>query len=409
MSKSVAIILKGYPRLSETFIAEEIHALERAGVVLTLFSLRRPTDGKTHPVHGAIRAPVVYLPEYLHRQPVRVIRAWWKMRRHRQYPRARQAWWRDLQRDRSANRIRRFGQALVLASELPGGIELLYAHFLHTPASVARYAAILREIPWSCSAHAKDIWTIPAWEKKEKLAHCHWLTTCTRANYAHLRGLADDPRKVALNYHGLALSRFPGDPPAYSDRDGSDPARPVRILSVGRAVAKKGYRELLEALAALPPTLHWEMTHIGAGPLLAACKSQAQTLGIADNIHWRGPQSQQTVIDCYRRSEFFALNCRIAEDGDRDGLPNVLVEAQSQRLAVLSTNLSGVPELIEDGVNGLLVAPGDHGALGAALERLITGPELRQQLGSAGRTVVLERFDMAGNFKRLHHLIASEA
>ena len=408
MPKPVAIILKGYPRLSETFIAEEIHALEQAGVALTIFSLRRPTDGKTHPVHGAIRAPVVYLPEYLHRRPFRVLRAWWKMRRRRSYWTARQIWWRDLKRDRSANRIRRFGQALVLAAELPAEIELLYAHFLHTPASVARYAGILQQLPWSCSAHAKDIWTIPAWEKKEKLSDCRWLTTCTRANLDHLRGLADAPDKVALNYHGLALARFSGEPPAHSDRDGSDPARPVRILSVGRAVAKKGYRGLLDALAALPPTLHWEMTHIGTGPLLAACKARAQTRGIADKIHWRGSQSQETVIDAYRRSEFFALNCRIAEDGDRDGLPNVLVEAQSQGLAVVSTRLSGVPELIEDGVNGLLVEADDDHALGEALQRLITNPELRRRLGDAGRAVVFERFDMAGNFERLHRMIVGE-
>ena len=408
MPKSVAIILKGYPRLSETFIAEEIHALERVGIALTLFSLRRPTDGQTHPVHQAIRAPVVYLPEYLHRQPLRVLGAWWKMRRHRRYRHARRMWWRDFKRDRSANRIRRFGQALVLAAELPGEIELLYAHFLHTPASVARYASILRELPWSCSAHARDIWTIPDWEKKEKLAHCCWLTTCTRANFTHLRLLADVPRKVALNYHGLALSRFPGEAPAYSTRDGTHPARPVRILSVGRAVAKKGYAGLLDALAALPPTLNWEMTHIGTGPLLDACKQQAQTLGIASQIHWRGPQSQQAVIDGYRRADFFVLNCRIAEDGDRDGLPNVLVEAQSQGLAVLSTRLSGVPELVEDGVNGLLATPDDPTTLGAALRQLISDPELRQRLGTAGRTVVFERFDMAANFAQLHRLIAEE-
>lgn len=212
-----------------------------------------------------------------------------------------------------------------------------------------------------------------------------------------------------MNYHGLALSRFPGDPPRPSNRDGSDPARPVRILSVGRAVTKKGYRGLLEALAALPQTLHWEMTHIGTGPLLEACRQQADTLGLADKIHWLGAQSQQTVIDHYCRSEFFALNCRIAEDGDRDGLPNVLVEAQSQGLAVVSTRLSGVPELIEDGVNGLLVTPNDQRALSDALKRLITDPQLRQQLGSAGRSVVLERFDMTDNFERLHRMIVGEA
>ncbi len=408
MTQSIGIILKGYPRLSETFIAEEIHALEQSGVALTLFSLRRPTDTKTHPVHRAIRARVVYLPEYLWRQIARVLGAWWRARRRRCYRQARRMWWRDMRRDFSASRIRRFGQALVLAEELPGEIGLLYAHFLHTPASVARYAAVLREIPWGCSAHAKDIWTTPPWEKREKLAHCRWLTTCTRANLTHLRAVAPDPRKVVLNYHGLALSRFPSEPPTHSDRDGGDPARPVRILSVGRAVAKKGYRELLETLATLPPNLHWELTHIGAGSLLAACKRQAEALDLADKIRWLGAQSQQAVIDCFRRADFFALNCRIAADGDRDGLPNVLVEAQSQGLAVVSTNLSGIPELIEDGVNGLLVEVDNRRALGDALRRLITDPALRRRMGNAGRSVVFSRFDRDRNFAPLRRLIVGE-
>ncbi len=405
MPKSVAIILKGYPRLSETFIAQEIHALEQAGVAVTLFSLRLPTDPTTHPVHRAIRARVVYLPEYLYRQPLRVLRAWWQARRRRQYRAARRVWWRDLKRDPSANRIRRFGQALVLAAELPAEVDLLYAHFLHTPASVARYASIMRQIPWSASAHAKDIWTLPDWEKREKLDDCRWLTTCTHANLLHLQGLASDPAKVALNYHGLDLSRFPPEPPDRAEparRDGSDPARPVRILSVGRAVDKKGYRGLLDALAALPQSLHWRFIHIGAGALLGACKQHAAALGIADKVRWLGAQSQQTVIDQYRGTEFFALNCRISADGDRDGLPNVLVEAQSQGLAVLSTRLSGVPELIDNEVNGILVEADDQSALGDALLRLISDPALRHRLGCAGQAVVLERFDMTRNFIQLH-------
>ena len=408
MAKSIAIVLKGYPRLSETFIAQEIHAIEQVGVAVTIFSLRHPTDKKTHPVHDAIKAPVVYLPEYLYQQPGRVIRAWWKLRRSQTCKQARKTWWRDLKRDLSPNRVRRFGQALVLAAEVPGEIDLLYAHFLHTPASVTRYASIITQIPWSCSAHAKDIWTIADWEKREKLAHCRWLTTCTRTNLEHLQTLAKDPGKVVLNYHGLDISRFPEEPPDYSERDGSDPAQPVRILSVGRAVAKKGYRGLIDALAALPKVLHWEMTHIGGGPLLKTYKQQAKALGIADKINWIGAQSQQMVIEHYRRSDFFVLNCRIDPSGDRDGLPNVLVEAQSQGLAVISTDLSGIPELIEPGVNGSLVEPDNNQALTAALAELMTEPELRQRLGRAGLSVVLNRFDLDSNFVQLHRMIAAE-
>ena len=164
---SVAFILKGYPRLSEAFIAQEIAALERRGLDLLIVSLRRPTDDRVHPVHREIRAPVSYLPEYLRREPMRVLRAWWAVRKLPTYAKARGQWLRDLRRDPTPNRIRRFGQALVLAAELPAEVTRPHAHFLHTPASVARYCAILRGLPWSGSAHAKDIWTTPEWEKRE--------------------------------------------------------------------------------------------------------------------------------------------------------------------------------------------------------------------------------------------------
>ena len=186
----VAFVLKGYPRLSEAFIAQEIAALERRGLDILIVSLRRPTEDRLHPVHREIRAAVHYLPEYLYREPLRVMRAWLTVRKSPAYAAARAQWLRDLARDPTPNRIRRFGQALVLAAELPCDVGRLHAHFLHTPASVARYAAILRELPWSGSAHAKDIWTTPEWEKREKLAACDWLVTCTRANHAHLAALA---------------------------------------------------------------------------------------------------------------------------------------------------------------------------------------------------------------------------
>ncbi|MFN2644659.1 MAG: hypothetical protein ABR570_06690, partial [Burkholderiales bacterium] len=150
----VAFVLKGYPRLSEAFIAQEIAALERRGLDILILALRHPTDEKLHPVHREIKAPVHYLPEYLLREPRRVLRAWRIVRRLPAYNKVRAIWLRDLWRDPTPNRVRRFGQALVLAAELPRDVERLHAHFLHTPASVVRYAAMLRGLPWSGSAHA---------------------------------------------------------------------------------------------------------------------------------------------------------------------------------------------------------------------------------------------------------------
>ena len=112
----VAFVLKGYPRLSETFIAQEIAALERRGLQILIVSLRQPTDARRHPVHDEIRAPVLYLPEYLLLQPFRVFSSWLKCRKNPSYEKTFRLWWRDFLRDPTPNRIRRFGQALVLAA-----------------------------------------------------------------------------------------------------------------------------------------------------------------------------------------------------------------------------------------------------------------------------------------------------
>ena len=392
----VAFVLKGYPRLSEAFIAQEIAALERCGLDITIVSLRRPTDERRHPVHDEIRAPVHYLPEYLLREPFRVLTAWLRMRRTPRYAAARSKWLRDLRRDPTPNRIRRFGQALVLAAELPADIERLHAHFLHTPASVTRYAAVLRGLPWTGSAHAKDIWTTPEWEKREKLADCEWLVTCTRVNRDHLAALAPAGR-VELVYHGVDLSRFAPPPSTRLGGDGSDARHPVIILSVARLVEKKGTDVLVDALARLPKDLHWRFVHVGGGPLNRKLEQQAARLGVADRITWRGALAHDQVLEEYRRADLFALACRVARDGDRDGLPNVLAEAQSQGLACVATRVSAIPELLTD----VLVQENDAAALAGALEALIRDPARRRALGEAGRARVRAQFTLEGNFGRL--------
>lgn len=394
----IAVVLKGYPRLSETFIAQELLALEQSGLPLRLWSLRHPTDKAVHPVHREIAAPVTYLPEYLRKEPRRVLRAWRLARRYAGYRRARRAFLRDLLRDFTPNRVRRFGQACVLAAELPADTGWIYAHFLHTPGSVARYAALLRGLPWSVSAHARDIWTTPEWEKREKLAEAAWAVTCTAVGADHLTSLAEQTGKVELLYHGLDFSRFPAPATVSSNRDGNSA---VRLLSVGRAVEKKGYQDLLAALALLPPDLDWHLTHIGGGALSKHLKERAAALGLSQRIVWLGAQPQERVLEAYQAADLFVLASRIAEDGDRDGLPNVLMEAQSQALCCLSTAVSAIPELIRDGETGFLVPPQDPKALAAALERLIRDPALRQRLGQAGFQRVRADFSMAQGITQL--------
>ena len=406
--RRLAIVLKGYPRLSETFIAQEILGLERAGFDLALVALRHPTDTKRHPVHEEIRAPVLYLPEYLHDEPLRVAKAMLKGLPRPGFWKAVVATIRDFRRDPTRNRIRRFGQAAVLAAELPDRVGWLHAHFIHTPASATAYASMITGIPWTCSAHAKDIWTSPDWELAGKLTTNRWTVTCTQTGYEHLRRLGGPNANVHLSYHGLDLARFAPFDGARSERDGSDPQNPVRIVSVGRAVPKKGYDLLLASLARLPKDLHWRFEHIGDGEVIKALKAQADSLGISDRLTWRGALAQKDVLATYRSADLFALACRITPDGDRDGLPNVIVEACSQGLVCLSTTISGVPELLTDGVNGRLVPPEDPAALADALEDLIRNPAQRHELGAAAEKRVRADFDFHTSIRQLGGLFEAE-
>jgi glycosyltransferase involved in cell wall biosynthesis len=392
MDARVAVVLKGWPRLSETFIAQEIAGLEQRGVNLEIWSLRRPTDKYRHPVHDRVRARVVYLPEYLKDDPRRVWAGWRKARALPGYAKAWSRFLADLRRDPTPNRLRRWGQAMVLAAELPAGIEWLYAHFLHTPSSVARYAALMRGLPWSVSAHAKDIWTSAPWEAADKLADCSWAVTCTALGAERLRALAPRSDKVRLVYHGLDFAHLPPPTPVPPRRDGAEPADPVVILSIGRKVEKKGFDDLLSALAELPRTLHWRFEHIGAGELGDVLKAEAARLGIAERCTWLGAQPQKQVFAALGRADLFVLASKKAADGDQDGLPNVLMEAAHQGVAIVSTRAAAIGEFIEDGDNGLLVPPGAPDQLAVALGRMIAHPDLRRQFAGRASEAVRTRF-----------------
>lgn len=372
-SPALAIVVKGWPRLSETFIAQELVALQAQGIAFDIWSLRHPTDAKQHPLHSEVTGAVHYLPEYLEDAPDRVRASWRIARQLPGYKAARAMLRRDYARDPTDNRLRRFGQACVMAAELPPETRGLYAHFLHTPSSVARYAAVMRDLPWAFSAHAKDIWTSVDWDLSEKLVPgpgaAAWGATCTALGARHLREIAGDPKRVDLVYHGLDLSRFPAPP--------KRPLRPVsskfNMMSVGRLVEKKGFDRLIDAFALLPRDLDWHWTHIGGGTLSDALHTRAEALGVEYRITWRGACTQPEVIEAMRDADLFVLPSRIAKDGDRDGLPNVLMEAACQRLPILSTRVSSIPEFIDSGAHGLL-ADDTPSALAQALVRIAARP-----------------------------------
>jgi glycosyltransferase involved in cell wall biosynthesis len=306
-------------------------------------------------------------------------------------------------RDPTPNRVRRFGQAGVLAAELPARARHLHAHFLHTPASVARYAAIMAGLGYSLSAHAKDVWICPAWELREKLEGARFCVACTEGHRAHLAALA--PRAPVVRvYHGLDRALFAPPPSFGSPRDGLDPREPVRVLSVGRFQPKKGFDVLLRAVARVG--CHLTLTLVGYGPEERALRALARRLRIDHRIRWVGQLDHPAVRALYRESDLFALAPRIARSGDRDGLPNVILEALSQGLPVVATRVAGVPELVEDRVHGRLVPPEDPTALALALRELAADPDARRRLGAAGLRRVSEGWDVEQGADRLLDLLA---
>jgi len=398
----IATLVKGYPPLSETFIAQEILGLERRGVAQLVVSLRHPTDKHVHAVNKAIAAEVLYLPEYLKDEPARVSagRRW--AEEQPTFPALWKTFSADLRRDNTVNRWRRLGQACVLARELPDDVDWLHTHFLHTPASVARYTSILTGLPWSFSAHAKDIWTTPQWELREKLRDAAWGATCTRANLDYLRSLSAEPGAVHLVYHGLAFDDLPK--PRRSDVG----ATRLRIASVGRAVEKKGYADLLRALALLGDKIDWRFDHVGGGPHSARLKAQAERLGLSENIVWHGARDRAFVFDILAKADLFVLPSRITASGDRDGLPNVLMEAQAMGVPVLSTSVSAIPELVAHTKTGWLVPQKDPAALAEAIRILASDAPLRRRLGEAGSRDVRSRFAAAPGLDRLAGLLRAD-
>lgn len=398
----VCVVVKAWPLVSTTFIAQELVGLENEGLELWVVSTLHG-DKIRHALHDRLRAPVRYLIG-LGTLP-RLFRAWRNLRGTPGYAKALELLRFDLQHGASQMRRVAFAGAMIAAAEMPDATRMVYAHFLNSGMNVARYIAALKRLPVAVSAHARDIWVGPEWNKRAKLEQAEWCATCTADGFEYLKSIADDPAKIHLLYHGLSFSRFPADAPRRASRDGSDPADPIRLLSVGRPVEKKGFDVLIDALGALPATLNWRWAHVGTGPILDDLKHHARERGILDRIDWHGVQDQDAVIGLYRSSDLFVLPSREGADGDRDGLPNVLMEAQSQGLCCLSTRFSAIPELIIDGETGLLVPPGESGPLRDGLIQLIGDPALRERLGMAGFARVRTHFAAEAGIHRLADLL----
>jgi glycosyltransferase involved in cell wall biosynthesis len=415
---SVGYVLMGYPRVSETFIASEVLRVERAGVPLRLFVIKPVEERERplrHPVIDAIRARPQYLPDTssltlplhlwrpAHLRPFLPALRRTARERLRGLLRAtriafglamrnRRGFWSG---PRKVN-IKELLQAVALADRVLDAPDVrhLHAHFAHGTTTVTWLAAEIAGLPFSFTGHARDIYARelnPGGLLRRKLRAARFAVTCTEANRRHLKAIAPDAA-VHLVYHGLGadFARLV----ECEQRNGASANGRLRVLGVGRLVAKKGFDVLVEACAVLARRqIPFEALIVGQDDKHGAeVRDRIAALDLGGQVSLPGPMGQDELLGEYSRASVFCLPCRVLP-GDRDGLPNVLVEAMASGAPVVTTGVSGIPELVSHEANGLLVPPDDPVALADALVRLHEDRELAGRLARAGRETVRERFD----------------
>jgi len=392
----IGYVLKRYPRYSETFIVNEILAHEAAGAKLAIFSLYPPSDTHFQDAISRVRAPVSYLGS------VR--------------PKAADLWALLLKAQAAGLAVNGFLAAVqppqgdappedardaVWALELAlavktRGITHLHAHFASGATTVARLAARLAGIPYSFTAHAKDIFheSVSGTDLGLKLGEAAAVVTVSDFNRSYLQArFGEVALKVQRIYNGVDLSRF-----AYA----SPAARPPEIVAVGRLVEKKGFADLVRACALLRERGERFCCHIiGAGELENELSDLVELLGLEHVVELLGPRPQRDLVGYLRNAAAFAAPCVVGEDGNRDGLPTVLLEAMALGTPCVSTDVTGIPEVLRDGVSGLMVAQHDPEALADALSRLLQGSALRVRLAEAARERLEQDFDLVKNTELL--------
>jgi glycosyltransferase involved in cell wall biosynthesis len=412
---SVAYVLKGWPRISELFIASEIYRLEQAGLRLRLYALK-PGDEQRHPVVERIRTQATYLPPTTLLSGVSLVRwlrdnfrpflpALVRVSRRRplgllraiamafaQAVRARRTRWSALPKVY----LRELLHATALADQLLDAPDVrhLHAHFAHGCTTVTWLAAAITGLPFSFTGHAKDIYKPslnPAGLLRRKLLAARFAVTCTEANRRHLQAIASEAT-VHRVYHGLNA-----DFARLLAQDGARPAPPetLRLLGVGRLAAKKGFDVVVDACDVLSRRgVPFEAVLVGPDDDGApGIRRRIFELGLEGQIRLPGQMSQAELLEEYHRASALCLPCRILDTGDRDGIPNVLAEAMACGTPVVTTRVSGIPELVRDGVNGLLVPPDDPAAIADAVLRLARDRDLARRIGDGGRDTARRELD----------------
>lgn len=397
----IGYVLKMYPRFSETFIVTEMLELEARGADLEIFSLRLPADGRFHPDLAAVAAPVTYLSP----GALKAEQLWQALAAYlTEIGPIEDALLADL----AGQSARDAAQALDLARMVrERGITHLHAHFGSVATTVARLAAALAGIGYSFTAHAKDIFhqDVDEADLSRKLADARAVVTVSDFNLAYLHAHHGRAASRVVRLHnGIALDRFTFTDPGTSPLSDQVPV----VISVGRLVEKKGLDTLIDAAALLHDRgVPMRVEIIGSGALEPELAAQILTQDLGDRVVLRGPLPQDRMREQVRRATVFAAPCRVGADGNRDGLPTVLLESMALGTPCVSTPVTGIPEAIRDGETGLLVPPDDPVALADALQQLLSRPDRRAAFARAARARVEDAFDARRQAGRLLEVFAA--
>ncbi|MEI7881204.1 MAG: glycosyltransferase family 4 protein [bacterium] len=407
----LAYVLGTFPSLTETFIQRELDELRRKGFKIIIFSLRRPAVDCREAGNRTIKHLVYYRPSLL--SPAMIAAQWYFMlRQPRRTLRALRQTLASSMHDpiELAKCLRNLPVAAFFARRAAHfGVEHIHAHFAFMPADVARMMATLLDIRFSFSAHAGDIYLQSRAALSRKVQAANFVSVCTRYGLDELNRRADPlpPEKVHLIYHGLTPSQFSSLEASQKCDGGQTPERPAPplILSVGRLQPKKGFVILIEACRLLRDRhLAFRCLIAGEGPERRNLESAINRLGLSETVHLLGECSTEEVVSLFKQAHVFALPCIIAPDGDRDSLPNVILESLAAGIPVVTTPVAGIPEVIVHGRTGLLAPPGDARILAEMIEELLKSESLCRILSNFGATTILERFDIARNAAPLAEL-----
>ena len=395
MPGRVIYLVRSWPRLSQTFVVGEILAQERLGTRLELYSLTHSGEELVQPQVQQVRADVHFLDD----------RRGAPLRDHALLARsAPGAYARTLLLAASSPRLAsgyatlstlgclsaavRLSADIVRARTAGAPVGHLHAHFAHDPALVALFTARLTGIPFSITAHARDLYQIPRASLVARVAASTSVLTCCAANVDYLAAQLDPESmgKVRVIHHGIDLDQFvPGEPR-------EDPV--VRIVTIGRLVEKKGFPDLLQACARLRGVAPFHLTVFGDGPLRGELEAVCRDLRLDGAVTFAGERDSAAVVDALRDADVFALTPFVTADGDRDGVPNVVVEALAAGLPVVATDVGGVAEAVVHGRNGLLAPAHDVAAVAEHLASLLRDPPRRRMMGARARETAERAFDV---------------